>query len=422
MKVSHIINSDSGGAGRAAYRLHQGLKSLGVDSKMLVQFKASDDRAVFEPDKTLDKALIKLKISERLDALPLQFYRGREGTNFSLQWLPDGMASKVSQLNPDVVNLHWVCHGYLQIESLAKFNKPIVWTLHDLWPFTGGCHYPQDCQRYTDSCGACPQLGSSKDWDLSRWVWQRKAKAWKNLNLTLVSPSSWMAECAKSSSLFKDFRVEVIPHGMDTQKYKPIDRQVARSLLNLPQDKQLVLFGAIYTSEPRKGFQLLEPALQSLSKSGWKDRIELAIFGSSQPENPIDTGFKYHYLGRFEDDISLAAVYSAADVMVVPSIQESFGQTAFEALACGTPVVAFNATGLKDIVEHRQTGYLARPYEIEDLALGIAWVLENPDRHQKLSQRARQKAEQEFTVELQARRYLSLFTELLSPANSPAPK
>ncbi len=421
MKILHISISDSGGAGRAAYRLHQGLQGSGGDSQMLVQFKYTDDRAVCELQKNLEKLFAKLKLTERLDDLPLKFYPQGDPSYFSVEWFPDRLADKVSQLNPNVVNLHWVCHGYLQIESLAKFNKPIVWTLHDLWPFTGGCHYAQDCQRYTDSCGACPQLGSSKDWDLSRWVWQRKAKAWKNLNLTLVSPSSWMAECAKSSSLFKDFRVEVIPHGMDTQKYKPIDRQVARSLLNLPQDKQLVLFGAIYTSEPRKGFQLLEPALQSLSKSGWKDRIELAVFGSSQPENPIDTGFKYHYLGRFEDDISLAAVYSAADVMVVPSIQESFGQTAFEALACGTPVVAFNATGLKDIVEHRQTGYLARPYEIEDLARGIAWVLENPDRHQKLSQRARQKAEQEFTVELQARRYLSLFTELLSPANSPAP-
>lgn len=416
MNTLVLSTSDiEGGAARAAYRLHQSLRMIGVNSRMLVRSKFSVDRAAIAHKTTL------AKLGSSLDTLPLKLYPNNTRAMFSPQWFPDAIAPKVAQLAPDLISLHWICNGYLQIETIAKFNKPLVWTLHDMWTFTGGCHYSQQCDRYTASCGTCPQLKSNKQQDLSQWVWQRKQKAWKNLNLTLVSPSNWLAQCAKDSSLFKDVRVEVIPHGLDIEKYKPIDRNVARSLLNIPQDKQIVLFGAagVATDDPRKGFYLLQSALQKLSQSKWQDNIELVVFGATEPEKPLDLGFKTHYLGRLHDDISLALVYSTADVMIVPSIQEAFGQTASESLACGIPVVAFNATGLKDIVEHQQNGYLAKPFEPEDLAQGIAYVLEDKERHQKLCDRAREKAEKEFTLELQAWRYLSLFNEIVE-ARSPA--
>jgi glycosyltransferase involved in cell wall biosynthesis len=415
MQVLHLSESDGGGAGRAALRLHQGLQRLGVNSQLLVQLKYSEDYAVVSPQTKLGKFNAKLKLPERIDTIPLNLYPQRKASDFSLQWLPDRIRSKVAKLAPDIVNLHWVGHGYVSIETVSKLQQPIVWTLHDMWAFTGGCHYSQGCSRYENSCGSCPQLGSNKDWDLSRWVWQRKAKAWNDLNLTIVTPSVWLAKCVSASSLFNDLRVEVIPNGLDTQQYKPIPRQVAREFLNLPQDKQLILFGALYpNSDYRKGFHLLQPALQSLSKSGWQDKAEVLIFGSSQPEVPSDVGLKSQYLGRLHDDISLALVYSAADVMMVPSTQEAFGQTASESLACGTPVVAFNATGLKDIVEHQKNGYLAQPFDSQELAQGIIWVLENQERHQKLCEYARAKAEQEFTLEMQARRYESLYDEIKS--------
>jgi len=174
--------------------------------------------------------------------------------------------------------------------------------------------------------------------------------------------------------------------------------------------------GTYFGTEDRwKGFPLLVPALQRLSKSGWQDKIELLVFGSSEPENPIDVGFKIHYLGRLEDE-ALAKVYAAADVMVVPSRYEAFGQTASEALACGTPVVAFDVTGLKDIVDRHQNGYLAKPYDSEDLARGIAWVLEDPDRHQQLCHSARLKVEAKFTLEVQAREYQKLYEEVWQAA------
>ena len=419
MKVLLISNSDiKGGSARAALRLHQGLKSIDFNSQMLVQTKHIEDRTILGSRAASGIGQVIAGSRLTLGQLPLKFYPHYDGNAYSIQWLPDNIATKVAQLEPDIINLHWICNSYLKIETLAKFNKPLVWTLHDMWPFTGGCHYSGDCNRYTESCGACPQLGSQRDLDLSRWIWQRKAKAWQNLDLTIVAVSSWLKECVSSSSLFKDLRIEVIPNGLDTEKYRPIKKQVAREILQLPQDKQLLLFGALgATSDKRKGFHLLQPALQDLSQEVWQNKLELLIFGASQPEKPPQLGFKAHYLGQLNDDLSLALVYSAADVMIVPSLQETFGQTASEALACGTPVVAFNATGLKDIVEHQQSGYLAQPYEVEDLARGIAWVLENEERYQKLSYRAREKVEQEFSLEIPARRYESLFNEVLAKSD-----
>ncbi|MBW4608386.1 MAG: glycosyltransferase family 4 protein [Hassallia sp. WJT32-NPBG1] len=418
MKILHLSTHDtSGGAARAAYRLHKGLQYIGLDSQMLVQEKLSDDKTVIAPKIRLFQGIAKTKLT--FETLPLKLYPQRSNTSFFTQWLPDRVVPQVAHIDPDIINLHWISAAFMQIETLAKLKQPLVWTLHDSWGFTGGCHVIGECDRYTVSCGACPQLNSGNDWDLSRWVWKRKAKTWKDLNLTLVSPSSWLANCARSSSLFKNLRIEVIPHGLDTETFRPINQVLAREILNLPQDKKLILFGALQaTSDKNKGFHLLQPSLQELSKSGWNDSWNVVIFGASQPENPPDLGFKTHYLGHLHDNMSLASVYSAADVMLVPSLQESFGQTASESLACGTPVVAFNSTGLKDIVDHQHNGYLAKPYEVEDFAKGITWVLENAERHQKLSFYAREKAEREFTLQLQARRYSALFQEILREAKT----
>ncbi len=417
MKVLHLSTHDiNGGAARAAYRLHKGLQNIGLESQMLVQEKLSNDKTVIAPNIRLFQGIAKTKLT--FETLPLKIYRQRSKNTFFTQWLPDRVVPQVAKINPDIINLHWISAAFMQIESITKLKQPLVWTLHDMWVFTGGCHVARDCQRYTQSCGSCPQLNSNNDWDLSRWVHKRKTKAWGNLsvnNLTLIAPSHWIGECAQSSSLFKNSRVEVIPHGLNTEKYRPLNQKLVREIFKLPQDKKLILFGALQaTSDRNKGFHLLQPALQQLSQSGWKDNTELVIFGASQPENPPDLGFKTHYLGHLYDDNSLAAVYSAADVMLVPSLQESFGQTASESLACGTPVVAFNATGLKDIVSHQQCGYLAKPYDVDDLNRGIIWVLENTQRYEKLSLYAREKAEREFSLELQARRYSNLFEQVIN--------
>jgi glycosyltransferase involved in cell wall biosynthesis len=409
MKILHLSAFDlAGGAARAAYRIHQGMCSIGLDSQLMVQHKQSHDAAVMTAESRLFA-----KLRSTGDASVLKFYRHRQQL-FSPQWFPDNLRGSIDRFAPDILNLNWVCNGFVPVEALSKFKQPLVWTLQDMWAFTGGCHYTSGCESYQRSCGNCPQLKSGKSNDLSSWVWQRKANAWKDLNLTIVTPSTWMAKCAGTSSLFKGLRIEVIPFGLDTTIFTPIEQQLARAQLNLPQAKQLVLFGAIdATEDPRKGFLLLQAALKQLHQSGWGDRLELVVFGSSEPDRPIDLGFPIHYLGKLQDDLSLRNAYAAADVTIAPSIEEAFGQTASESLACGTPVVVFANTGLEDIVDRQQNGYIANYCDTEDLARGIGWVLEDSERHQRLRYAARNKAEQEYALEVQAHRYLSMFHKIL---------
>jgi glycosyltransferase involved in cell wall biosynthesis len=418
MKVSLLSYSDmEGGAARAAYRLHEGLQNIGVNSKMLVQIKSSDHESVIgNKNIGIRQAINGLRMTA--EKLPLKYYTGRSNSTYSTQWLPDRVASQIADFSPDIVNLHWINNGYIQIESLAKIQQPIVWTLHDMWAFTGGCHYSQDCDRYTLSCGKCPQLKSHRDNDLSHKIWKRKYKAWKKINLTIITPSIWLSYCTKTSALFKNLHVKVIPNGVDTARYKPIDRTIARKILGLPVDNHLILAGALNSiSDTRKGLHLLQLALKRLSQAGWSDRIELLIIGASEPSSPLDLGFKTHYMGTLNDDISLAMLYAAADVFIAPSLQDNLPNTVLESLSCGTPCVAFKIGGFPDIIDHQINGYLSRPYEIEDLAQGIVWILENSDRHQTLSDNARTTIMQNFTLEHQAMRYLKLFNELIEKSH-----
>jgi len=411
MNLLHLSTYDSGGAGRAVSRLHQGLRSAGINSQMLVQKKASDEATVVSHQRPT--LMAKARMSGEF--LPTKLYPHRQQTSFSSQWLPERINAQVDRLNPDIVHLHWINHAFVQIETLAKLGRPLVWTLHDMWPFTGGCHYSEACTAYQASCGQCPILHSSRQQDLSSWIWQRKRNAWKSLDISVVAPSQWLGECAKASALFSNAKVSVIPHGLDLETYQPVEKAQARQHLGLSRNKKIVLFGAIAaTTDTRKGFPLLAAALQQLSQTAWRDRIELVVFGASELEKGVSLGFPARCLGHLSSDEALAIAYSAADVMIVPSVQEAFGQTAFESLACGTPVVAFEATGLKDIISHRQDGYLALPFDINDLMQGITWILESAERHQTLCAAARDKALQAFDVALQVKRYGALYESLLT--------
>lgn len=413
MKTLILSTYDTaGGAARASLRLHQGLRNKGIDSQMLVQTKFGDNTTVSEANTPKSKLLA--KTGHALDALPTTFYRHRQSTEFSTQWVPDATVKPIQKINPDIINLHWVNESFVKIESLRNLKQPVVWTLHDMWVFTGGCHYDQECKKYIDSCGQCPQLGSSSRNDLSSWIWQRKYKAWHNLDLTIVTPSAWMAQCAQESRLLKNTRIEVIPNGIDTELYKPIDQKLARHLLNLPQDKKLLLFGAVNaTSSPRKGFLLLQQALKSLHKSGSCQDLELLVLGSSKPQSDQSLEFNSHYLGKLSDDVSLALVYSAADLFVAPSTQDNLPNTVVESLSCGVPCVAFKIGGMAEMIEHKINGYLSTPFDTEDLAKGVKWVLEDSERYAALKKCSRETAVSKFSYEIQANSYASLFEDLI---------
>jgi glycosyltransferase involved in cell wall biosynthesis len=318
-------------------------------------------------------------------------------------------------MRPDIINLHWVSAGFLRIESLRKLKAPLVWTLHDMWPFTGGCHLSHDCIKFTGSCGACPILKSSRDFDLSRWIWRRKARVWKNLNLTIVTPSRWLAKRARISSLFKNFRIEIIPNGLDSRVFRPIDKKIARDALGIPEGQKIVLFGSVHPeSDANKGFQLLKRALQAIKEQRKVGDITCLIFGVSGPRKNLDIGLSMHYLGFLHDDITLALAYSAADAFILPSLQENLPNTVMEALSCGTPCVAFNAGGTPEMIVHKKNGYLAHPFDVEDLGRGILWVLGNEARSKALSEYARKKAQREFDLGIQAKCYRALFDEIIN--------
>lgn len=412
MKVLIISTRDIvGGAARAAFRLYKGLQNIGVDASMLVLSKSSDERAVIAPRTKKEIALSKIYPS--INGMVLNFLYGKNQRRvFSTSITPYDLAEKIEEINPDIVNLHWVTDGFLKVETLKKIKKPMVWSLHDMWAFTGGCHYDLGCGKYLQSCGACPVLNSQKQKDISSWLYHRKKKTYAQLdNLTVVGLSQWLGACAAKSSLMADKRIEVLPNGIDTDVFKPVDKMTARKMLNLPLNKKMVLFGAMNPqSNPVKGYQHLVSALHHIED----DQINFLIFGTSYPQKDLNLKYPAHYLGRFSDDLSLSIIYSAADVVVVPSVQENLSNVIMESLACGTPVVAFDIGGNADMIEHEENGYLAQPFDTKDLAYGIEWILSEEVRRQRLSVRARASVEEKYSLEKVAYRYKELFLELTS--------
>lgn len=410
-----LLNSydTAGGAAIATYRIHRGLLSIGIQSQLLVMQKGTTDPTVIQPGARSIRQKIAAYIPSHADEHITRQLQANGAGLFSPARRPDQLVAKISALNPDLVHLFWVNSGFMQIESLKRFKKPIVWTLHDMWPFTGGCHYDNECGKFRESCGHCPALSSMNEHDLSRLVWKRKHKCWADVPIVVVATSRWLAEMAGASRLFKDKRIEIIPNGIDTRKYKPVEKKVAREALDLPQDKKLLLFSAFSaTTDHRKGNQFLVPALKKLSQEGWSDRIELVVVGAFPYEDPPDLGMKVHYMGNMHDEVSQVLLYSAADATIAPSRQENLSNTVMESLACGTPVVAFDIGGMPDMVDHKKSGFLAQPFSPDELAEGIKWTLENSSRHANLSQCARETVIRRFDLTAVANRYSSLYQTL----------
>ncbi len=430
MKIVHLSVSDlQGGAGRAAYRLHRSVLAARIDGRMLVQNKLTDDSTV-DPIYTNPLTNIISKILPYLDRSLLTLYKNRyKDAVWHPAWLNFWPVERHRRIREaDAVTLYWICDGLLGVKTigkLLKLKKPVIWRLSDMWPFTGGCHYSGTCDRYEINCGKCPQLGSTSEYDLSRWVFNRKKNWWKAQDfssLMVVCPSKWIAQYAKRSLLFRDIRIKIIPTGVDTKIFKPVDKSLARKMLNLPQDKSLILFGADKAFKVvRKGSHLLKDALKEVAKGfpHMEDIAEIVIYGSWREFDDRSLPFKVHALGQFINDASLPAVYSACDVFVSPSTEDNLPNTVIEALACGIPSVAFNIGGLPELIDHRSNGYLAKPLDIRDLAEGIFWVIQETQNSRSLSQHAREKAENVFNIDRIARQYKALYEELLfRPGNS----
>jgi len=413
MKVFHYSGDKIGGAGRAALRLHQALLSAGdIESTLIAQGVQDQSIGVRVLDSSV-ASQIKSLVRPGLDRFPSRFLKGATNVPRSPSWLSAVTAQAINGTDADVVHLHWTGAGFLSIENIGKIKKPVVWTLHDMWAFCGSEHLAPDDSgaRWRHGYNAASRAVHSAGFDVDRWTWQRKRRAWGN-PMHIVAPSRWLADCAGDSALMREWPVSVIPNVLNTEKYKPVPKAQARDVLNLPQDKKLILFGAIKgTQMPHKGWDLLMPALEVLSGI-WRD-VEAVIFGQNAPVVEPVIGMKLNWMGHIFDDATLALLYSAADVVVVPSRQEAFGQTASEAQACGCPVVGFNATGIRDVVEHGVTGYLAKPYEAADLVEGVRSVVEAQNRDDGIRRAARARAVELWSQNVVSTLYRDLYSRAL---------
>ena len=410
MKTVIVNHSDIiGGAARATYRIHNALRCHGIDSRMLVGQKASGDWTVECLQRNIGAKVWAKGGSLLVGALKKVFKTGNP-----ILHSPAIISTRLSRLfnasDADVIHLHWINHGLLSIADIGKITKPLIWTLHDMWGFCGAEHYTEDF-RWRDEYSSTNRPKYESGLDLNRWTWAIKSKNWKR-PIQVVTPSPWLADCAHQSVLMRDWPITVIPNAIDTNVWQPVNKELARKMLGLPPEVPLLLFGAIGGgNDPRKGFDLLRVALGELSAQ--LPGLELVVFGQMTPKTPVNLDFPIHYTGHLHDDVSLRLHYCAADLTVVPSRQEAFGQTASESHACGTPVVAFNTTGLTDIVEHKKTGYLAKAFDPMDLARGVKWILTDSARHLELGQAARARAVKLWSYETVAAQYLSIYYQAI---------
>ena len=417
MRITHVSTNDiSGGAARAAYRLHAGLRKLGHDSRMLVANKASEDSAVtvFRPERDLFNR-IRRRVLATYQAWS---WRGAAPRPAGATFFTDDRsrygAEMVEHMPPcDILQLHWVATfvDYGKFFLRIPRELPVVWTLHDMNPFTGGCHFAGDCDRFSASCGACPELLSADADDFSAEAWRRKRHGLRHREgrwIRVVAPSRWMAEQARSSSLFGKMPIDVIPYGVDTETFQPRDRKAARERFGITANAKVALFVAEWAGERRKGLGLLVEAFRRMKEV---PEFCLVAIGRELPKELADV--RSVTIGHVRDDRAMSLAYSLADVFVIPSIEDNLPNTSLEALACGVPIVAFPVGGLVDVVRPGNTGALVRSGDVNGLQAAIAGLLNNEEERMTMAAECRRVAVEEYSLEIQAGRYAKLYGEML---------
>ena len=414
MKVEIISwSSDKGGAARASYRLFKALRNHqknNLSIKMRVNNCNFKEEGIINPKTNCE---IGWNLLRRY--LGSNFQKFQKTTNQSFHssgLLPSLLDKKINNSDSDIINLHWFQGEMLSIRAIGRIKKPIIFTLHDFWAFLGTEHYPNgyDDNRYIKGYSRNNKPENSKGLDLDRISWQMKKRYWKS-KYQIISPSNWLATCAKKSSLMKNWPIRVIPNPVPTNIFKKSPKNFSRKIFNLDLDKKYILFGALKgSSEPRKGWDLLQHALKIIPNNNKK--IEAIIIGEHEPINPPKLRMKINYFGTLQDNQTLALIYSAVDLVLVPSRMDNLPQTATEAITCGTPVVAFNCSGLPDVIDHKKTGYLADAFEIKSLAKGIEWILEDNDRLLELSENCREKAMRLWDSKIIAEKYMKIYREI----------
>lgn len=407
----HINISDGGGGvGRAAYRLHQGLKASGLDSRMLVDVKTTDDPSVIGPTRAVDKLWLRLRT--RADKIPGWFGSGENWQYLSFNYLPNPRILRIlDQLQPRLIHLHWIGDGLLPLQAIQKLKTyPLVATLHGRWLFNGAQHLHSDqSRRFREGFLKNNRDPGDRGLDIDRWTWNRKKKALSNLQLTVLTLSRWMERDAAASVLLEDFPIVRIPNGLDLDTFFPHPKALVRKELGLDPDKQYLVFGANFaTRDDNKGFSDFVEAVRILEAA--KVEFEVIVFGSDQPEQSLPYISKTHFFGFVKDEASLSRIYASGDCFVLPSKQDNLPNTVMESLASGTPCVGYDVGGVSDMIQPGKTGYLATPMDTEGLADGILKIL-NAETDRKLTflRQSRELIEQEFGRDKQVADVSSLY-------------
>ena len=421
MKILMLSTLDSNaGAARAAYRLHKVFLNNSIECQMQVGIKNTDMPSISGPPGKVGKAMALVKPEMAAQIMRLQ--RSANGTFRSLALMPSGLVGRINKSSFDVVQLNWIGGEFFSIEDIGRINKPLVWRLSDMWPFCGTEHFTEDGPnaRWRSGYNRNNRPPDHKGLDIDRWVWNRKNRSWKKA-IHIIAPSNWMAGCARSSALMRNWPVSVVPTTIDMRQFRPWDKNFSREIIGLPAKAKLILFGAVGgMKDHRKGSDLLQKAIMDgVSRGLFSKNMEGVIFGQSAPINPPEFGIPIHWIGKVSDDITLSLIYSAADLTVIPSRQDNLPQTAIEAQACGCPVVGFDTSGVPDAVCDRETGYLAKAFDTDDLAFGISWVLADEGRHARLSFAARERAMRLWSPEVAVRRYLAVYEQAIAAAKDP---
>jgi glycosyltransferase involved in cell wall biosynthesis len=420
MKILNIVTGDEGGGGKAAYRLTLGLRQLGCDTSLYLASKFHPDSAtvVFRPPTGLTSRLQRWLRRSRQRARLLRY-----GKDVDPSWGIDhrcqrGTAPLSQMPAADVINIHTIANFMDYAAFFKAVRVPVAWTLHVMAPFTGGCNYASGCRRFEDSCGCCPFLASNSERDLSHAIWREKRAAYEYASrVHLVSPSRWLATEVSRSSLLGHLPVTVIPNGIDTDTYAPRDRRFAREVLGLPQDASVLLFCTQHSLKYKvKGFTYLVEALVGMTAI--KNLHLLTLGADSFPDLPIP----HTHLGHVFNDNLLSLIYSAADLFVIPSLQDNLPNVVIESFACGTPVVGFDVGGIPDMVRPGVTGELVTPGDANGLRAAIGNLLQDGNRRAGLSANCRRIAVDEYSLATQAEAYLNLYRSLYEAAGGGASK
>ncbi len=410
MKVLHVNYYDhKGGASIGVNRLHKALLNQGLDSKILVSEKNSNDEKIIGPKSTLEELVNQIRVSlSRFIKRNLTKTDNKE--TFSFNYLNTNILNKINKFDADVVHLHWIGNEMISISQIKNIKKPIVWTFWDMWPICGAEHHSKD-MRHIEGYNKTNRPQNEGGLDLNKFIWNLKKKN-LNFDFIITTPSEWFYKIVKQSPLYEKKKIYHIPLNIDCSFWKKRDKNLAKEIFDIQSEKKILLFGSATSTDDRKGFDFL---IKLFEEKKFNNH-QLLIFGE-KPKNLTNLNIEYKYLGRIKDNHSLSILYSIADILLMPSKIELFGQIGMEANACGTPAIIFENTGATDYIKHKHNGYISKYLDTADFKNGIDYILEDENKYQNMSDNCYKLIKDNFNDDIVSKKFINIYKQLLNKVN-----